>query len=161
MDIVQGVVEKVYVNEGKEGKYGVYYPQNIVVEGNRYSKISKTDEPIAKEGDIVKLLFETKKGTYKGEETEFRNIEKLEIIGGGAVAPSHENPKIEPLRAHNQVQSASHSTSKDVSMEVSGLLQALLSTGHYGVGLEMDLDALGQNLRDVLALKRQVAEEFK
>lgn len=85
-EIMQGTVEKVYVNDKKEGAYGDFWPQVLVIQGNKYSLNSKTAKPIANEGDSVQFLYDVN-GKYNN--IQFKSFENK---GGGKPKPPQSNP---------------------------------------------------------------------
>lgn len=102
MNIVEGVVEKVFVNEPKEGNYGTFYPQVLKVNGQLYTKNAKSGDPIANEGDTVKFLYETK---TSAQGKEFHNISgskgAFEILSAGSlIKPTTETKAVAEVATH-------------------------------------------------------------
>lgn len=76
MNLKEGIVSGSAVKGPFSGTYGDYFSQQLEIEGEKFTKTSKTNTPLASEGDLVKILFNTKT-TDKGT---FHNIEKLEVL---------------------------------------------------------------------------------
>lgn len=124
------------------------------------SKFTKSSDLIAKQGDKVVVVFSSKAGKSKdGKDIEYHNIDNLTIKSSATQeSPVAEIAVAKPTTIAPKAVTHTHvqASSKDVSMEVSGLLQALINSG-----LGSDLDALESKLRAVLELKRRVAKEFE
>lgn len=146
-------------------KGGEYFFVHIIGGGNKFTTIQNTNEVSESIGDLVNIAFESK---VNGNFTN-NTIKKIEILESGAGfvgqsgQPSVSNtvqaaaPKTttQLLSKPNTGSSSQGTTpSKDVSMEVSGLLQALINRGTKTGDLESEL-------RNVLRLKRQIANELE
>lgn len=124
------------------------------------SKFDKAAVQIVPDGASVKVVYNSKDG--KADETgkipQYHNAEKIEILE--VVPPKLSNIAKEATATTNEFDhQVTKASSKDVSMEVSGLLQALIGSGLYNPTDEIiDLE---NDLRKVLDLKRRVAKDYE
>ncbi len=117
----------------------------------KISKFNKNNSPLTTAGTEVKTIYSSKKGTkplQDGTLPEYHNLEELEVLKASTEAPTASVAVLTSPVTHTRA------TSKDVSMEVSGLLQALINSG-------VAIEDLESRLRSVLDLKRSVAKDYE
>lgn len=166
MQTVVGVVEDFKAFGPKEGKFGAYYNHSYTIQGKKFTKNSNSAEPLVTIGKTALIAYVpniTEKGT-------FNNASTVTLVDSNA-SEFKESKTSSPFKSESSTTTSttktsptvvkSTTTSKDISMEVSGLLQALISTGAYGPTAALDIDLLGENLRRVLKLKRLIASELE
>lgn len=152
-----------------QGKKGPYTSLFITGDkGQKYSGFLNDGDVLPEVGDVINLAVE--------ENGKYLNIKKMEILMSGK--DSHGDIASVPgtQEAHKtQVMSSPTSgptktelpqmTNKDVSMEVSGLLQALVNTGRYNQPtpegkIYIAQELLKTHLDLLLQIKRQKASEL-
>lgn len=156
-DNVIGVVEKIEVQGPFEGKNGKpdFDRLTFTVAGQKFTKLTNVGTGTEiNEGDNVHVFFsQTQNGRFTNNNIiKIQHSDKAASTGGASKssAKSYSAPK-----ASSSNQSTSGQTSsKDISMEVSGILQALINSG----GMR---DTLESELREALQLKRRVAQELE
>lgn len=170
---ITGVIEKLEVQGPFEGKNGKpdYDRHLFTISGVKLTKLANIGiEPEFQEGDNVHAFF---KQTVNGKFTN-NYIIKLEKSTGYAKQSSSKKVnkddtppfKVESTSATvNTIKTQVNApvTSKDISMEVSGLLQALIHTGHFTVNEtnSLDVEKITKALSEALRLKRKVAKELE
>lgn len=142
----------------KTGKEYTYNNVKITVNGDIYSKMQFDDVSPVSNGDLVKITFQTnttKRGTFNNiidiEESDETHLEESKTTG-----------KSKSSSTKLSTSSSTPMLDRDLSMEVSGVVQALLSTGLYSnheVGL--DTEALMEDAQKALQVKRTIAGLLK
>lgn len=160
------VVESIEIKGPYKNKYGESFMQILKDKETSYSKFTKTAAPLASQGESLQVLFEIEdKGKYKNNKIievsktslnndvpfETKSSLKKEI----KKIVNEDKPVLKAL--------ANTTTSKDISMEVSGLLQALVSTGHYTNPNDgsLNLYTLELALDLALKIKRKAASDLE
>jgi hypothetical protein len=176
---INTTIDAVEIRE-KTGQHGPFNILAIKANGIEYTKIMKRGEVLeVAAGDEINLKFSEGKGKMGGT---FYTILSLERLKGGSTSQKTSNTTVDtsndtsPFKSDAGFKAVSKATSrasqsttapvsfvttKDISMEVSGLLQALISTGHFTGQDGISNTALAGALRLVLRLKRDVAAELE
>lgn len=140
----------------KEGKHGAYFNHSYTIGGKYYTKSNNSEEPLYTVGSTVLVLFQENKS---GEKV-YNNIETITLSEetGETTAPTVENTPQAPTKTTTTTKTktttgvaVNNAPNKDVSMEVSGLAQALITVG-------VPVNKLQENLIEVLKIKRAVAK---
>jgi hypothetical protein len=153
-----GLIEKIEVQGPFEGKNGKpdFDRLTFTVGGKKYTKLTNVGVGTElNEGDNVHVFFNS---TQNGKFTN-NNIIKIELSdkqasSTGSSTATKKSTASTASASRTTTTASSQTTTKDISMEVSGLLQALIHSG--GVR-----DTLEDELRQVLQLKRRVAQELE
>jgi hypothetical protein len=166
-EVIKGTVESVETKtlERKDGK-GSFEMTELKVDGKTFKGFTNKLGDLPSEGDTVSITFQpVKNGKFTNN-----NIVSLDVLpfDGSKVTTKTLKESVtvaEPKKTAPQVLVGTVTTSKDISMEVSGLLQALISTNKY-FNIEGDKTFLAEklletHLRLVLNLKRRVASELE
>ncbi len=120
--------------------------------------VTKDKTPSVAKGDEVEIFYDESKG-FKGT---FNKVVKLIKLEASVKSKPIDKPKTVTAQAsvghkattEQKPHALNTLPSKDISMEVSGLLQALLTRGVPQEELEIAL-------REVLNLKRRIAQELE
>lgn len=136
-------VKNVNLTE-KNGKQGPYTRMVInSEEGGMYSGFVNKDTEVPNSGDMINIAFE--------ENGQYRNIKKLEILMSSNEKPDTKTASSTPTKAK---QTTTNTVSKDTSMEVSGMFQALIIKHGFNENSE-------KLLREALDIKRRVAKDYE
>jgi hypothetical protein len=146
----------------------------VQADGNTYSKFFNKKDIIPNAGDTVKLTIEE---VNTGTAT-FLNIVDIKALKGPAAKKADLDAP--PFKTTTEVKASAPvakptlttfatTTSKDISMELSGLLQALIGTGQYhetkqtdqGTSTFLKEGLLKIHVQRILALKDELAQERK
>lgn len=173
MQIIKGVVEDFKAFGPSKGQYGEYYNHSYTVGGQRFSKFSPTAEPLVQIGQTVTFVYQQNK-SKDGSKT-YNNIDSLVLEDTDSEQTTADDTVTETVAAtpvkttkttHKSTPTTTKTTqvpaqtvlintpSKDVSMEVSGLAQALINSG-------VPLDKLENQLVEALLIKRSVARRVE
>jgi hypothetical protein len=161
---------KVLKNKAK----GTEFTKRIIIDANGIEYDEKDLQiPL---GKPVLIAYETTINKSGDREYENRFIKKFHLVEESKT-PSTPPKKPEGLLATSSTKVPWESTAKvplhtqhipvtnrDISMEVSGLLQSLISTGHFTLGVgesEIALENLESALRDALKLKHNVVSDLQ
>lgn len=165
------IVENISVKgpfTNKQG--GQFFSQIIASKGKYFTYYTKTNQLAVNVGDKINISGDSKTYTTKegktGTQTIIKHLDVLEgaselsidlpdeVSGGAGTLTGTHTPVPTAVAKKAATLGVTASTSKDLSMEVSGLLQAII-TKH---GLGTDTEEL---LRTSLRLKRAVASELE
>jgi len=130
MQLTVGVVDDFKAYGPKQGKFGEYFSHEYVVGGEKFSKMTKSADPIAPIGSEVKILFNqntTEKGT-------FNNIEKLEVVSSASAETA-----INRLKKFAKVSVTQGLTAKDLSIARMNAVTSAVNLVPEGAGLETAL----------------------
>lgn len=140
--------------KNKDGSPKEFNVLEVQAGENKYTRFQSDDKMEVTTGDKVNIAYETKQGKF-GEERIIKSVEVLESDSESApfeVEKSDMNvAKSTPPVAR---QATANTVSKDTSMEVSGLLQALVNSG-------TPTEEIETRLRNLLNLKRKIAAELE
>ena len=159
-------VSDVQIKE-REGQYGPFNTLHLMIGGTEYSKIMKKDEVLdVASGDTLKTL---KYSEGKGKSGTFYNILQYERQKGTTSAATStgrpmssvakdvqktNTPSTNTAASSNTNKTTTTFASKDISMEVSGIIQALIQAG-------VAIENLEHRTKSVLLLKRRIAKELE
>jgi hypothetical protein len=164
MQTVVGVVEDFKAFGPKEGKFGAYYNHSYTIQGKKFTKNSNSAEPLVTIGKTALIAYVpniTEKGTFNNASTvTLVDSSDSEVKESKTSSPFKSESTTTTSTKTSPTVVKSTTTSKDISMEVSGLLQALVSTGAYNTGNGLS-QTLELDIRTLLALKRRVASELE
>ena len=160
-----------------------YYAVNVKAGGVDLVKFQDSSEPPVNKGDVVTIVYKTSKNKTTGKASNQIQSIKQGVNATKQVAKTFDTevnntPVPQPKTSlgagiksfkstvEAAVPQASGHVSKDTSMEVSGILQALLSTGQYNRSNAqgqtfIEEKLLDQHLRRALRLKRSIANELE
>ncbi len=150
-----------------------FFIHEIKLNGQKYSQFDFRQQPVpsALAGDNVNIVYtETTSSGKDGKTFTNRSINSIEVLGSSVVSTQSGSvqPALEPhiastaapqtvsthTKSSTVSQDTKHPVSKDTSMEVSGLLQALIHNQGLSAGTE-------EALREALRLKRKIASELE
>ncbi len=152
----------------------------VQADGNTYSKFFNKKDIVPNSGDMVKLTIEE---VNTGTAT-FLNIVDIKALKGTTTTAKKADLDTPPFKtAETKITTVTTApispsssklsfvtaTSKDISMELSGLLQALIGTGHYhdvkqtaeGTSTFVKEQLLKIHMQRILAIKDELTQERK
>ncbi len=140
--------------------------------GQKYKGFRNKIDVLPEVGDTIEITYQAvKSGKYTNNNivsvkagsvlnAQTKNNKETELTK--VTLNSIKSTTATPMTAQKLYNQQTGTTSKDISMEVSGLLQALIGTGKYTTDKgATQFDALDNALREVLNLKRTVAQELE
>jgi hypothetical protein len=166
-----GVLEKVRKEGPFNGEHGAYNKIHFEVNGFSGTKLIGENFDFPEEGTNVKVEY-VPNGKYTKvlsvKQVEGSNTESKEVKTTNKEKVAEVKSKTTSYKGKTEHQSSSvvsFTTSKDISMEVSGVLQALINTGQYNEKTEkgtfLKQELLEMHLRLALTVKRNVAKELE
>jgi hypothetical protein len=133
-----------------------YYFLHLEANGQKYTMIQNDSDIKESVGDLVNIAYETKvNGKFTNNQA--KKVEILPDQGQGNGGTSNEAFDNSLKVSTTTYTKATILPNKDISMEVSGLLQALINSGEYSAR-DNNLEA---DLRLLLNIKRKIAAELE
>jgi hypothetical protein len=170
----------VKLSEAKQGKKGNYYIKTLVGGDKTFGGIQFDTDVAESVGDLVNIGYEETSYKKKDGTTGINNkIVTVEVLESGEVGQETDveittslapTPTSKSSMKRMTVQGTTCPgtpiPSKDISMEVSGIVQALLGTGKYnetnGDGnIYISEKLLTEHVKRALRIKRQIASELE
>ncbi len=165
-------LQDVQINGPFTGKKGTFFVHNLISEkGIKFGVFRNSNEQIESVGDTVHIAYESttkqvgdrtftnntaKKVELQNSEVPFNTVTTSEPT---ALKTTTTNPKLKTKGVGTATLIGL--PNKDISMEVSGLLQALINSGSYDLQSTEGRNTLEAELRLALNLKRKIASELE
>lgn len=167
--------------EPKQGKKGTFYILALEAGDQKFGQIQFDTDVVASVGDLVNIAYEETTTESNGKKYTNNKIHKVEVLEAGTPEIGNEAPvststtkRVEAQKVTQKGTTATILPSKDISMEVSGILQALIQTGQYNRSVKkttidggvtdrtyLDSKLLDNHLRRALNIKRTVSAELE
>lgn len=186
---INGPFSKQMKNKQGQTFESKFYVHKIEGNGKFFTMYRKEEEQIESVGDNVRIEYEEKVNVKDGrryvnniaKKVEFSQSQSNDGVSEEEVGEyepvSHEkafpdrtiqspekHDNISPETAKQLVtaiKAPSGRDLKDVSIEISGLMQALITSGLYEEQGRLHIESLHTDLKNVLDLKRKLVQEYK